>query len=537
MHHFRQLFIELDSSTRTIDKVEALERYFATAPAADAVWALYFLMGRKIKRAVNTRLLREWVLAETKLPEWLLSECYEAVGDLSETIALLLPAGMSASTEADSLPLHELVECRILPLRDLNIDQQRNLVIDTWRRLDAVERFLWHKLLMGEFRVGVARTLVARAFAKVAGVTPEIMAHRLMGDWQPTIEDYAHLRNSIQGRRDPGQPYPFFLAHPLEMEASALGNVEDWQAEWKWDGIRAQLIRREGQVLVWSRGEELITDRFPEVAEVGRALPDGTVLDGEILCWRDERPLPFAVLQKRIGRKSVGRKLLTDAPVIYMAFDLLEFDGVDLRNSPLVERRGRLERLVNAIGPAVDVRLSPRLGSNTWDEVIQKRENARELLVEGVMLKRQNSGYGVGRPRGDWWKWKIDPYSVDAVLIYAQRGHGRRASLYTDYTFGVWNNGELVPIAKAYSGLSDAEIREVDAFVRANTFNAFGPVRQVRPELVFELHFEGIQLSTRHKSGIAVRFPRMHRWRKDKLAQDADTLAQVQALATPRSVH
>jgi DNA ligase 1 len=535
MRLFRQLFLELDSSTRTIDKVQALERYFATAPASDAVWALYFLMGRKIKRAVNTRLLRQWVLTETKLPEWLLTECYEAVGDLSETIALLLPTVEAELNRDDGLRLSELVEQRILPLRNLTVEQQRELVTNTWRRLDAIERLLWHKLLMGEFRVGVARTLVARAFAKVAGVTPEIMAHRLMGAWQPTTEDYAHLQDPMPGRTDPGQPYPFFLAHPLEDAPDTLGDVEEWHAEWKWDGIRAQLIRREGQILVWSRGEELITDRFPEVAEVGRRLAEGTVLDGEILCWWNEQPLPFAVLQKRIGRKSVGRKLLADAPAIYMAFDLLELAGIDQRSSALAERRALLESLMAKVGPGIDVRLSPRLEAITWQELIEKRQTARQLLVEGVMLKRRQSAYGVGRPRGDWWKWKIDPYSVDAVLIYAQRGHGRRASLYTDYTFGVWQSGELVPIAKAYSGLSDTEIREVDAFIRANICNSFGPVRQVRPELVFELHFEGIQLSRRHKFGIAVRFPRMHRWRKDKLAHEADTLDLVKALAKSTS--
>lgn len=400
-----------------------------------------------------------------------------------------------------------------------------------WKELDATERFIFHKLLLGEFRVGVARTLVARALANVAGVPADTMAHRLMGDWQPTAEDFRDLTAAVPARADPGRPYPFFLAHPLASGLEELGDLNDWQAEWKWDGIRAQLLRRQGQVLVWSRGEELVTDRFPEVAEIGRVIPDGVVLDGEIVAWREERPLPFAVLQKRIGRKTVGAKLLAEAPVVFLAFDLLEWEHMDVRQEAWSERRGRLESLARQVHRDFAFRLSPLLSAGDWPGLAELRESARGTLVEGLMLKRRDSAYGVGRPRGDWWKWKVDPYSIDAVLIYAQWGHGRRASLYTDYTFGVWHNGELAPVAKAYSGLTDEEIRQVDAFVQRNTTGKFGPVRVVKPELVFELHFEGIQVSSRHKSGLAVRFPRIARWRQDKRPDEADTLAAVQALA------
>jgi DNA ligase-1 len=531
MQLFSQLFSELDSTTRTIDKVQALERYFAAAEPRDAVWALYFLTGNKIKRAINTRLLGEWARETTELPEWLLGECYDAVGDFAETMALLLPESTNDTATIASLELHELVEQRIVPLRDLPPEKQRELIVDTWRLLGPQERFLWHKLILGEFRVGIAKTLVIRAFAGFANVPADVMAHRLMGQWQPTVDDYEHLRSPDVHRTDPGRPYPFYLASPLESPVSELGDFAEWQAEWKWDGIRAQLIHRQGQVLVWSRGEELVTDRFPEVAQVGQVLPEGTVLDGEILCWSDDRPLPFAALQKRIGRKSVGAKLLKDAPVVFMAFDLLELDGLDLRETPLAERRSELETLAAAVHGDFALRISPAIVAENWEQLAELRATSRSQSVEGLMLKRLNSPYRVGRPRGDWWKWKIDPYTIDAVLIYAQRGHGRRASLYTDYTFGVWHEGELVPVAKAYSGLSDAEIAEVDAFVRRNIVEAFGPVRRVTPELVFELHFEGLQLSTRHKSGIAVRFPRIARWRKDKKPEDADTLEAMKRLA------
>jgi len=527
MRQFTKLFLELDSTTRTGEKVRALEAYFAAAPPRDAAWALHFLIGRKVKRAVNTRLLRDWLAADTGLPLWLVEESYDAVGDLAETLALLLP---DSGGDTD-MPLHRLVEVRVLPLPQLSAEVQQALVTQTWRELDARQRLVWHKLIMGEFRVGVARTLVARAVAHVAGVEPAVMAHRLMGHWQPDEEDFHRLMHGSDGNGDVGRPYPFFLAHPLEGPPSQLGELADWQAEWKWDGIRAQLIRRQGEVMIWSRGEELITDRFPEALEVGRLLADGTVLDGEILAWRGDRPLPFAVLQRRIGRKTVSQKLRAEAPTVFMAYDVLEHDGRDIRALPMTERRTLLESIAGRVHRDFPLRLSPIVDANSWSEIEQLQLSARERDVEGLMLKRRSSTYGVGRPRGDWWKWKVSPLSIDAVLIYAQRGHGRRASLYTDYTFGVWDDGQLVPIAKAYSGLTDDEIHEVDRFVRRNTRDRFGPVRVVEPQLVFELHFEGIQVSKRHKAGLAVRFPRMARWRHDKKPPDADTLDTLRAMA------
>jgi DNA ligase-1 len=567
MQHFVELFTALDTTTRTVEKVQALVSYFSAAPARDAAWALFFLTGRRIKRAINTRLLRDWLSAETGLPLWIIDESYDAVGDLAETLALLLPdhavealdrspatttaapgmlfsheellagyAGIARMSDEDqsaatSLPLHRLVEERIVPLPELPVEAQRILVTRTWRELNAAERFLWHKLIMGEFRVGVAHTLVARALANVADVPPEIMAHRLMGEWSPTAEDYQRLLAPSSAASDPGQPYPFFLAHPLAGDPHQLGLVEEWQAEWKWDGIRAQLLRRLDQIVLWSRGEDLLTDRFPEVAALGAALPNGIVLDGEILAWDAERPLPFAALQTRIGRKKLTPAVLAAAPAVFMAYDLLELEGIDLRASRLIERRAKLEALAAELPSGLALRLSPLLDLRSWEAAVELRQTARDRAVEGIMLKRRSSSYGVGRPKGDWWKWKVDPLTIDAVLIYAQPGHGRRASLYTDYTFGVWHEGELVPVAKAYSGLTDAEIRQVDAFIRRNTLDRHGPVRIVQPELVFELHFEAIQASTRHRSGIAVRFPRINLWRRDKKPEEADTLETLKTLA------
>ena len=524
MQRFTELYTLLDRTTRTSEKVLALETYFAAAPPADAAWALFFLMGNTTPRGVSTARLREWLAAEAGLPLWLVEESYDAVGDLAETLALLVPPHSEVAAQS----LHILVEQKVLALKAMPPEDQQALVAQTWRELSQPQCLVWHKLITGEFRVGVARTLVVRALANVAKVPPATMAHRLMGAWQPTAESYLALLSG-EAAADPGRPYPFFLAYPLEGELESLGNPGEWQAEWKWDGIRSQIIHRAGQLLIWSRGEELVTDRFPELAALSSVLPEGAVIDGEILAWQGENVLPFNALQTRIGRKRLTSKVLAASPVVCMAYDLLEDGGQDIRSLALAQRRSRLEALVGAAGMP-QLRLSPIVSATTWDELRALWQLSRERLVEGLMLKRLSSAYGVGRTKGDWWKWKISPYSIDAVLIYAQRGSGRRASLYTDYTFGLWDAGELVPVAKAYSGLTDDEIRQVDGFVRKNTLEKFGPVRVVKPELVFELHFEGIAASNRHKSGVAVRFPRMARWRQDKPVTEADELETLRRL-------
>jgi DNA ligase-1 len=511
MKAFAQLYASLDETTKTNEKIEALVRYLRIAPPADAVWAIHFLIGRRIKRLLETRKLVEWAIAEAGVPEWIFGDCYNAVGDLAETIALLLPAPVKSTDKS----LRYWVEERLLSI-------DRESLVHAWREMDEGQRFVWNKLITGEFRVGVSQSLVVRALAEFTGISAEVVAHRLMGDWKPAPEFYASLIAKDTDDADVSRPYPFFLAYPIEGDPAQLGDPAEWTAEWKWDGIRSQWIRRGNRTFIWSRGEELVTDRFPELHF---NLPDGTVIDGEILPWREDLPLPFAQLQRRIGRKVLGPKILSDVPVSLLAYDLLEWQGSDIRKWPIEKRRAQLAELAG--GRLI---LSATVPFTTWEELAQKRLQSRERGVEGFMLKRRGSPYRVGRKRGDWWKWKIDPYSIDCVLIYAQQGNGRRASLLTDYTFGVWDNGELVPFAKAYSGLTNEEIAQVDAWVRRNTIERFGPVRKVRPELVFELAFEGIQNSPRHRSGIAVRFPRMARWRQDKKAEEADTIETIRAL-------
>jgi DNA ligase 1 len=553
MKAFAALYRALDASTSSLAKQAALQGYLQSAPPADAAWAVYFLAGGKPRQLVATKLLRGLAQQAAGLSEWLFDESYEAVGDLAETIALLLPP----PTGQHELGLAIWIERHLLPLRKVLPDALSDTLRAQWDLLALDERLVYFKLITGGFRVGVSRLQVTQALAAVGCIDAKRVAQRLMGythiSGQPSASDYAALiAPESSGELHPptsGQPYPFFLAHPfnqpLDQFDRLLGAPANWLIEWKWDGIRAQLVKRAGQVWLWSRGEELVTERFPELAQLGEALPDGTVLDGEIVVWRSDdsapggegRVQPFAELQKRLGRKTLGAKLLRDIPVVLLAYDLLEWQQRDLRALPQAERRALLDTLIDDLQHPT-LRSSPLLQGDDWPALAAQREAARSLGVEGLMLKARKAAYGVGRTKdvGLWWKWKIDPLSIDAVLIYAQRGHGRRASLYSDYTFAVWDAApdqperKLVPFAKAYSGLSDAEMARVDAIIRKTTLESFGPVRSVQPTLVFELGFEGIARSPRHKSGIAVRFPRMLRWREDKPVEEADTLETLAAL-------
>jgi DNA ligase-1 len=528
VRRFAALHEALGHTTSTTAKVRALEAYFREAPPEDAAWALFFLTGRKIKRLMPSRVLWELAGERASVPVWLLEHCYAAVGDLAEVAALLVEE--PGAPPADPLSLARWVEERILPLKGQPLDAQKAALVDHWRGLPADELLVVNKIITGEFRVGASATLVVRALAAAAGVEPARMTERLMGHWEPTPAFFASV---ISGEGDvpASRPYPFCLAYPLDVEPAGLGPRAEWQAEWKWDGIRAQLVRRGPEVYVWSRGEELVTDRFPELAAAAARLPAGTVLDGEVLAWRDG-VLPFSSLQTRIGRQKLGPGALRDAPLAFMAYDLLERDGADVRLETLASRRRQLEEVLTGVSPRFLV--SPVVEADTWEALGVLRNEARERRVEGLMLKRLASPYGTGRRKGDWWKWKIEPYSVDAVLLYAHPGNGKRANLFTDYTFAVWQDGVLLPFAKAYSGLDDEEVRELDAWVRRHTKERFGPVRAVEPVQVFEIGFEGIAASSRHKSGVAVRFPRILRWRRDKPAAEADTLETVKALVDAR---
>ncbi|NMZ51435.1 ATP-dependent DNA ligase [Pseudomonas poae] len=542
MKAFAELYANLDATTSSNAKLAALQAYFLQAPPEDAAWAVYFLSGGRPRQLVPTRLLRDMATQASGIEAWLFEESYQSVGDLAETISLLLPESTYTSEDGLAVWLEE----KLLPLRGLSPLDLAERLPALWAQLDQPSLMVCIKLITGSFRVGVSKLLVTRALAAMADLDSKRVAQRLVGytdlSNRPTAEGYLKLiapESTDEHAQRGGQPYPFFLAHglsqPVEQFDTLLGAPTDWQVEWKWDGIRAQLVKREGRLWIWSRGEELVTERFPELHSLVSGLPDGTVIDGEIVVWNGAVQ-PFALLQQRIGRKTLSKKVLEDAPVAVLAYDLLEYQGEDWRNHVQAERRAQLEQVISACDQPV-LLPSPLLQADTWEALAEQREASRSLGVEGIMLKDRNGLYGVGRTKdmGLWWKWKVDPFSVDAVLIYAQRGHGRRASLYSDYTFAVWDGPPgtertLVPFAKAYSGLTDEEMRKVDAIVRKTTVEKFGPVSSVTPSMVFELGFEGIALSKRHKSGIAVRFPRMLRWRQDKAVDEADNLATLQDL-------
>lgn len=537
MQAFLTLFQQLDRSTRTNDKTSALEAFYEVSDAADAAWATFFLTGQRLPAPVKAGALRQWVAHASGYPRWLVEASYERVGDLAETVALLLPETIGACDTHDAPgSLAQLIEDRILPLRGLDETAAAAIVGDTWQQLDLTGRLVYNKLLTGAFRVGVSRGLTLRALAKHAGLETSVLEHRLSGEWSPSAAFFRQILQDQESQADVARrPYPFMLAHQLDREPDALGPVEDWAAEWKWDGLRAQLLNRGGDVLLWSRGQELLSGAFPEIVQAAAGLPDGLALDGEIVGWSNGTPLPFTALQTRINRRRVTRASLLEAPCAFVAFDCLESAGVDLRQRSWSERRSALEAAL-AERTSDTLRLNPILSAdqNSWRNLHEARQESRVRGVEGLMLKRRDSVYHAGRVTGPWWKWKVDPYAVDAVLVYAQAGHGRRAGWFTDFTFAVWEGETLVPFAKAYSGLTDEAFERLNRWINRHTIARQGPVRSVQPTHVFELHFENIAPSKRHQSGLAVRFPRIHRWRTDKRPEEADSLDQLRQLAANR---
>jgi len=525
MRAFSELYDEIDTTTSTNLKVDAMARYFRNAAPADAAWAAYILSGRRPKRFIEPATLMHWLIEASGIPQWLVDEAHASVGDLAESIALLMETDAARDSIVPDVRLSTWIDERILPLRDATEDRQREEVVMWWQTLPYRECFLVNKLLTGSLHVGVSEPQLTSALSEVLNISRTDVVRKLMGDWKPSAEFWAVLKSSDVADLDPSTPYPFYLASALGSTPSELGDISTWLVEWKWDGIRGQLIRRNGQCFMWSRGDEVVTDRFPEVAAAAAGLPDGTVLDGELVVWRNGTVHPFAELQQRIGRKKLSAQILEDVPVRFLAYDLIEYEGDDLRALPLRERREKLQAVLTGL-PEI-IRMSPAVAAVDWRELETIRDQSRSRGVEGLMLKSLDSPYGTGRQRGSWWKWKIDPYSFDGVMLYAQPGHGRRSNLYTDYTFGVWRGGELVPVAKAYSGLNDREIEALDRWIRAHTQEKFGPVRKVEPSQVFELAFEGIAASARHKSGITLRLPRILRWRVDKPAPEADSIENL----------
>ncbi|MDX5339108.1 MAG: ATP-dependent DNA ligase [Cyclobacteriaceae bacterium] len=529
MKSFARLIEQLDTTTKTNQKVAALAAYLEKVSEQDRLWTIAILSHRRPPRPVNTTLLREYAAELASIPLWLFEESYHIVGDLAESIALIVPNDQYRLEKGLGQVLEELIE-----LKSKSEQEKKTYVQGMWMQLDYYSRFVFTKLLTGGFRIGISQKLMTKALSKISQVSEDELAYRLMGEWSPQKTTYQELLFGENEQASVSKPYPFYLAYGLETEPSELGDAQDWSIEHKWDGIRGQVICRKGELFIWTRGEELVTDKYPEIAELGAFLTEGTVMDGEILAFISGEIGQFNELQTRIGRKVLSKSVLKKVPVIFKAYDLLEFQGKDIRTAAYSERRLRLENLVQNLAHP-NLHLSERIEIKNWEQAVRERELAREKRSEGLMLKKNSASYLVGRKKGDWWKWKIDPLTIDAVLTYAMRGHGRRTNLFTDYTFGLWETKEdgtqeLVTFAKAYSGLTDQEFAQVDAIIKQTTRERFGPVRSVEPTLVFELAFEGISFSNRHKSGVAVRFPRIVRWRKDKKIEDANTLDDLKTL-------
>lgn len=526
MKAFTLLFLQLDRTTKTSERINALVHYLEQASDQDKLWTIALLSGNRPRRKVNTTKMREWAADIAGIPLWLFEESYHVVGDLAETLSLILPQ-TGALPEAPR-SLASWMEA-IIAMGDQTEAEKKAFILNAWRQLSKEEIFVFNKLIGGSFRVGVSQKNMVKALAQHTGKDENELAHRIMGKWDPATQSFYSLILDAGITTDVSKPYPFYLAYPLDDKAHFDASPQSWYAERKWDGIRGQLIKRKDEVFVWTRGEELVTDKYPELSALKHTLPNGIAIDGEILGHKGHLPLPFNDLQRRIGRKTLSKKLLEEVPVKMIAYDLLEWEGEDIRGYPQEKRRALLEKLVQKTAHP-HLLISELLSFTNKEDLARLRDESRKHLAEGLMLKNRKATYKVGRKKGDWWKWKVDPMVIDAVLIYAMRGHGRRANLYTDYTFAVWKGKELVPFTKAYSGLTDAEFRQVDRFVKANIIDKFGPVRSVVPQLVFEIAFEGIAKSSRHKSGIALRFPRMSRWRTDKKPEEANTLDDLYGL-------
>lgn len=533
MKEFAALIQALERTNKTNTKIELIADYFNNADERDLIWVLAFFTGKRPKRAINTTILRETAIAAANIPKWLFEECYHNVGDLSETIALLLP-DKTIDKKNESLPLYEWIHS-VLDAGKLDDEEKTRFLIKSWAALNKQERFVFNKLISGNFRIGVSSKTLINALARIYEKPSTELQHIIMGKWNPQTTNYSELMQGSVLNADVSWPYPFCLAYPLEGAPKDLGDEKDWVAEWKWDGIRGQVIKRNNEVFIWSRGEDLVTTQFPELVQMAQALPNGTVLDGEIIVMENNKVQPFNLLQQRLNRKTISAKLLLEAPIHFISYDLLEHEGKDCRNRTFIERKNQLIQIVKKLNNA-SLNNTENLAFDNWKDLDRWRQKAKEINSEGLMLKQIHSLYHTGRKKGDWWKWKIEPYTIDTVLLYAQKGSGRRSNFYTDFTFGVRDGENFITIAKAYSGLTDAEIKEVNKFIRNNAVEKFGPVRTVKPELVFEIAFEGILTSNRHKAGVALRFPRIKRWRHDKAVAEIDTLENVKTLLLNKSI-
>ena len=553
---FGNLINNLEQCNSTKKKINLISVFIKDIDPRDGSWILLLLMSTRQKRVITGRRLKDILQASFRMPSWLIDDCFAQVGDSAETISLLWPQLKSELTDAniecsevynklfnepkESKPLHWWMETLLPAIKDATETTQNRLILKLWSDIADQDHYLTNKLITGGFRNGVSKGLVVKSIAQAYELDESTVLERLMKPIEINNIWFQELTHPVSiNRTDRGAiPYPFYLASPVEIEKIKETPPADWRLEYKWDGIRGQLIKRDTGAYLWSRGEELVNHVFPEIIEMAENLPDGTVLDGEILCWQKDvrKPMAFASLQRRLGRKTVNKKLLKECPTVFLAYDILEHKSIDIRAYNLRDRLKLLESVqLNYNHPCLVIDNEKEFAE--WEELIQLRDRARLEGAEGLMIKKISSHYLSGRKRGYWWKYKHDPMTLDAVLIYAQAGTGKRANLFTDYTFALWDDSnkyskdrKLVTFAKAYSGLNNSELMELDKWIRTHTIERYGPTRVVEQKQIFEIAFEGVMESKRHKCGLAVRFPRIHRWRIDKPVMEADCIEQAQAL-------
>ena len=521
MKAFSLMYRRLESTTSTLKRTAIIADFFRQASDKDKLWTIALFTHKRPRRTITTSYLRLWAAELANIPNWLFEDTYHIVGDLAETIAKIIPPPTYTSDNSLSYWVEMLIA-----LKDKEEADKKEAILEAWKILDTDSRFLFNKLITGGFRIGVAQRTIVKALSAVLDQEENVIAHKLMGNWSPLAISYEELLLSDDPTADSSKPYPFYLASPLDSPLDKLGSAGEWYAEYKWDGMRGQLIKRDKNVFLWSRGEELIIDQFPEFITL-RNVESDFVIDGEILVFRDNQIKGFDHIQKRIGRKKVSKKILESHPAIMMAYDIMELNNNDIRELSQANRRIKLESLIDQNDFSNLIKISPLISFNDWSALGQIRNLAREKNAEGLMLKSKLGPYKTGRKRGDWYKWKVDPMTFDGVLLYAQRGHGRRANLYSDFTFAVKDGDNLVPITKSYIGLTDNELTQISQFVRKNTIERFGPVSSVTPKLVFEVGFEGISKSNRRKVGISLRSPRILRWRHDKSVNEIDSLSDI----------
>jgi len=526
MKAFAKLISNLEQTSKEAFKVTALAQYFSNATDEDKLWTLALFTGTRPKRVVDIKALKEFAEQVYTEGEWLFEASHQIVGDMAETIAYFLPKAKRNGN-------HTLSEWISMIRTIFNAERidQRDAITKAWDTLRPEERFIFNKLITGGFRIDVSLKLLSKALAIVTGKDENLLAHKLNSDWHPDEVSFETLIFTENPEAEKSKPYPFHLAHTLESTVAELGDISNWQVERKWDGIRVQVIVRGNKISIWSRKGDILSSKVPELKPLAESMEDGTVLDGELICFKNGKILPINNLRTRFGRRNNSKKQFEESPCVFMAYDILEFKGEDIRNKDLAERRKKLEKVIlQYYDEHKIILLSDIINNDNWESINSEREKSREHQVTGLVLKNKKSIYGSSRVEGDWWKWPVDPLFIDAILLYAQAGEGGSSKMYREYSFALWHGEDLVTFAKAKSGLEDKELKELTSFVKKNTKEKFGPVRSVAAVQIFRLAFDSITASKRHKSGILLKNPRLIEWLRDKNIEDGNNLDDLKKM-------